>query len=65
MRTAAPPVMVIVRVCAGIIVGGVGVFDGVDAGGGVSGCGSLCGAVVVVGRCWVASCVDLMLARVS
>ena len=46
-------------------VGGVGVSDGVDAGGGGSGCGSVGGAGVVVGRRWVASCVDLMLARVS
>ena len=48
-----------------MIVGGVGVSDGVDAGGGGSGCESAGGAGVIVGRCWVASCVDLMLARVS
>ena len=48
-----------------MIVGGVVVSDGVDAGSGGSGCGSVGGAGVVVGRCWVASCVDLMLARVS
>ena len=41
------------------------VSDGVDADGGGSGCGSVGDAVVVVGRCWVASCVALMLARVS
>ena len=48
-----------------MIVGGVGASDGVDAGGGGSGCGSVGGAGVVVGRCWGASCVALMLARVS
>ena len=48
-----------------MIVGCVGVSDGVDAGGGGSGCGSVGGAGVVVGRCWVASCIALLLARVS
>ena len=48
-----------------MIVGGVGVSDGVDAGAGGSGCGSADGAGVVVGWCWAASCVDLMLAGVS
>ena len=48
-----------------MIVGGVGDSDGEGAGGGGSGYGSVRGAGVVVGRCWVASCVDLMLARVS
>ena len=48
-----------------MIVGGVGVSDGVDAGGGGSGCRSVGGAGVVVGQCWVASCVGLMLASVS
>ena len=47
-----------------MIVGGVGVSDGVDAGGGGSECGSVGGAGVVVRRCWVASCVDLMFERV-
>ena len=41
------------------------VSDAVDADGGGSGCGSVGGAGVVVGRCWVASCVALMLVRVS
>ena len=48
-----------------MIVGGVGVSDGVDAGGGSSGCGSVDGAGVVAGQVWMACCVDLMLARVS
>ena len=48
-----------------MIVGGVAVSDGVDAGGGGFGCGSVGVAGVVVGRCWVASCVDLMSAGVS
>ena len=48
-----------------MIVGGVHVSDGVDAGSGGSGGGSVGGAGVVVGRCWLASCVDFMLARVS
>ena len=47
-----------------MIVGGVGVSDGVDAGGGGSGCGSVGCAGVVVCRRWGALCVDLMLARV-
>ena len=56
---------------AGMIVGGVGDSDGEGAGAGGFGCGSVRGAavvvVVVVGWCWVslASCVALMLARVS
>ena len=49
----------------GLIVGGVAVSDGVDAGGGGSGCGSVGGAGAVVGQCWVASCVGLWLVRVS
>ena len=48
-----------------MIVGRVGVSDGLDAGGIGSGCGSQGDAGVVVGRCWLASYVDLMLARVS
>ena len=48
-----------------MIVGCVGVSDGVDAGGGGSGCRSVSGAGVVLGRCGVGSHVDLMLARVS
>ena len=36
-----------------------------DFGGNGSGCGSVGGAGVVVGQCWVASCVGLMLAWVS
>ena len=48
-----------------MIVGGVGVSAGVDAGGGGFGCGSVGVAGVVVCRYWVAFCVALMLARVS
>ena len=59
-----PPVMVMVRVLCWPD-GGVGVSDGVNAGGGGSGCGSVAGAGVVVGQCWLASSVRLMLARVS
>ena len=51
--------------CAGMISGGVGVSDGEGAGAGGSGCRSARGAGLVVCRCWVASCVDWMLARVS
>ena len=43
----------------------VGGSDGVDAGGGGSGCGSVGGAGVVVGQCWVASCSGWTLAWVS
>ena len=51
-----------------MIFGGVGVSDGVDAGGGGSGCepvGDRIGWVPVVGQCWVAFCVGLLLVRVS
>ena len=48
-----------------MIVGGVRVSDGVDAGGGGSGCTLVGGAGVVVNQCWVASCVGLLLGRVS
>ena len=48
-----------------MIIGGVGDSVGEGAGGGSSGCGSARGAGLVAVRCWVASCVDLMLARVS
>ena len=44
-----PPVMVMVRVLCWLD-GGVGVSDGVDAGGGGSGCGSVGGAGVVIGQ---------------